>query len=72
MRTYQSIDKHLCIGKGMIGGISYIAKRYSRGNNKYMKSYDPNKRSNILHILMETIYMVKHWVNIFLMVDLNG
>ena len=33
------------IEKGMIGGISYIPKIYSKANNKYMKSYDPNKPS---------------------------
>ena len=25
------------------GSISYIAKRYSKANNKYMKSYDDSK-----------------------------
>ena len=34
------IDMHLFIEKGMRGGISYIAKRHSRANNKYMKCYD--------------------------------
>ena len=28
---------------GMRGGISYIAKRYSKVNNKYMKSNDDSK-----------------------------
>ena len=39
------IDMHLFIEKGMKGGISHIAKRYSKANSKYMKSYDPNKPS---------------------------
>ena len=32
------IDMLLFIEKGMRGGISYIAKRYSKANNNYMQS----------------------------------
>ena len=39
------IDMHLFIEKGVRGGISYIAKRHSKANNKYMKSYDEYKES---------------------------
>ena len=37
------IDIYLFIEKGQRGGISYIAKRYSEANNKYMKNYDQTK-----------------------------
>ena len=39
------IEIHLFIEKGMRGGISYIAKRHSKANNKYIKCYDSS--SNI-------------------------
>ena len=41
------IDMYLFIEKGLKGGISYIAKRYSKANNKYMKNYDLKKPSNL-------------------------
>ena len=42
------IDMHLFIEKGLRGGISYIAKRYAKANNKYMKNYDPTKPSKFI------------------------
>ena len=39
------IDMYLFTQKGLRGGISSIAKRYSEANNKYMKDYDPTKPS---------------------------
>ena len=39
------VDMHLFIEKGMRGGISYIAKRHSKANNKYMDFYDTSKES---------------------------
>ena len=40
LELISDVDMHLLIEKGMRGGISYIAKRYSKANNKYMKDYD--------------------------------
>ena len=37
-----NINMYLFIEKGLREGISYIAKRYAKANNKYMKGYDPN------------------------------
>ena len=38
---------YLFIEKELRGGTSYIAKRYSEANNKYMKNYDPKNRQNL-------------------------
>ena len=45
------IDMHLLIEKGMRGGISYIAKRHSKTNNKYMQSYDAKKPGKFITYL---------------------
>ena len=51
LELISDIDMYLLIEKGMRGGFSYIAKRFSKANNKYMKSYDVNKPSNfIVHL----------------------
>ena len=42
------IDMYLLIENGIRGGISYIAKRCAKANNKYMKNYDPTKLSKFI------------------------
>ena len=53
------IDMYLFIEKGLRGGISYIAKRYAKANNKYMKDYEPTKPSQ--HISYPDINNLYHW-----------
>ena len=38
---------HLFIENGMRGGISYVAKRHSKANNKHMGNYDSSKCNSI-------------------------
>ena len=42
------IDLYLFVEKEMRGSISYIAKRYSKVNNKYMQFYDDKKLSKYI------------------------
>ena len=48
LQTISDTKVHNFIEKGMRGGISYICKRHSRANNKYMKNYDSNKESKFI------------------------
>ena len=43
LEKVSDIDKYLFIERRLGGGISYIAKRYAKANNKYMNGYDPKK-----------------------------
>ena len=52
-KNIADIDMYLLIEKELRGGISYIAKRYTKANNKYLNEYDPKKPSIFIlyHIL---------------------
>ena len=57
LEKISDIDKYLFIEKGLRGGISYIAKRYTKASNKYMKNYDSKKPSKyILYLDMSNLY----------------
>ena len=53
------IDMYLFTEKKKLReGISFIAKRYSNANNKYMKDYDPTKPSKYISYLdMNNLYV---------------
>ena len=56
-KRISDIDKYLFIEKGLTGGISYIAKRYAKANNKYINDYDPKKPSTFISYLdMNNLY----------------
>ena len=51
------IDMFQFIEKGMRGGISYIANRYSKANNKYMKKYNEKAPSKyIIYLDANNLY----------------
>ena len=57
LEKISDIDKYLFIEKGLTGGISYIAKRYAKANNKYRNDYDPKKPSTFITYLdMNNMY----------------
>ena len=57
LKKLVDIGMYLFIEKGLRGGISYIAKRYSKANNEYMKNYDPKKPSKFIPYLdMKNLY----------------
>ena len=50
-------DMLLMIEEGIRGGICHAVHRYQRGNNKYMKNYDANKKSSyIQHLNANNLY----------------
>ena len=53
LEQISNIYMHLFIEKGLRGGISYIAKRYSEANSKYLKNYDPTRPSKYIEHLDE-------------------
>ena len=48
LRLLGDIDIHLFIEKGMRGGVSYVARRYCKANNKYVKDYDMDKENTFI------------------------
>ena len=56
LEKVSDIDKYIFIEKGL-RGVSYIAKRYAKANNKYINDYDPKKPSTFISYLdMNNLY----------------
>ena len=51
LELISDVDMFQFIEKGMRGGVSYIANRYSKANNKYMKEYDEEASSKYIMYL---------------------
>ena len=50
-------DMYVFFEKGTRCGISYISNRYSKANNKYLKSYDSKQESkNIIYLDANNLY----------------
>ena len=56
-KLISDISMYLFVEKRMRASISFIPKRYSNANNKYMKSYDDSKPIKcIIHINANNLY----------------
>ena len=51
LELISDIDIQLLIEKGHRGGVSYIAHRYAKANNKYLKDYNPKIEDSYLMYL---------------------
>ena len=50
-------EMYIFFEKGMRGGVSYISNRYSKANNKYLKSYDAKQKSkHIIYLDANNLY----------------
>ena len=57
LEKISDIDMYLFIEKGLRGGISYIAEKHIKANDKYMKNYGPTKPSKYRSYLdMNNLY----------------
>ena len=51
-------EMYIVFEKGMRDGVFYISNRYSKANNKYLKSYDPKQESkHIINLDANNMYM---------------
>ena len=51
------LDMYISFEKGSRGGISYISNRYSKANNRYLKTYNPKEESkHIIYLDTNNLY----------------
>ena len=53
LKLITDIGMYQMVETGLRGGVSYIANRYSKPNNKYLSDYDEDKESSYLMYLDE-------------------
>ena len=61
MLNMTKVELELISGDGMYlffegGGISYISKKYSKVNNKHLKSCDPQQQTNYIYLDLNNLH----------------
>ena len=56
-----NVDVSLFFEKGMTCRIYYIAERYSKANNKYLKSYNPKQESNHMYLDTNDLHVMSNF-----------
>ena len=51
LQLLHDYDMLMMFEQGIRGGITHISKRYAEANNKYMKNYNPEKKSKFIQYL---------------------
>ena len=51
LQLLHDYDMLMMFERGIRGGITHISKRYAEANNKYMKNYNPEKKSRFIQYL---------------------
>ena len=51
LQLLHDYDMLMMFERGIRGGITHISKRYAEANNKYMKNYNPEKKSSFIQYL---------------------
>ena len=70
-------ELYIFFEKGMKGGVSYVSIRYSKANNKYLKSYYPKQESKQIYfgvnnMVMQYNNMVMQYLTFFQQMDSTG
>ena len=69
VNMYQFIEKSMRRGGG---GVSYIANRYGKANNKYMKEYNEKAPSKYIMYLDANNLYSWEWVSTYQLVTSDG
>ena len=57
LEHFSDAGMYLFFKNGIKSGVSYISKRYSKANNKYLKPHNPKRQlKDIIYIVVNDLY----------------